>query len=395
MKNIKLKNYGACMFLLYLPALLFFAAGIGSMFLADKYGDWLGFLGVGFLVAACIVVLVGYITLLYVECALTAVKNRLNAPVRYDYTGNGTTAQEIEQAIVSRCRKKLKRETKCASTKHMPVCARGQHSYSISDFYLSTERGAIVFRAPHLTAELYHNIMSDAMAQHRAIHSQRWDKIKNKKTPQFATAVIIIADSTDNEAAEIVLKKIKAEKGYVLPCVIDASTQGYCFDGEKEIAVTNGIIFEKNLCISLLKKLIFGGKAPKPDKKYIKSFDDMDYNPETPFLELLSNTLKNMKETKKGAKKELAEMAEKLGDGQTEILEEVCYCKIGDNIGVSLMFAEDEDEPKKVDVLILEEWQYPKSKKLTKDELSTLRRLTESALKKEGYEYTFAEDEFK
>ncbi|MBQ6569196.1 MAG: hypothetical protein IJL87_02965 [Clostridia bacterium] len=404
MKKIKLKNYWLSMFVLFLPTLLFSAVGVGLILLSEKYGAWLTYAGVGVLVVVCAVLIAVFPVLLDIESALKEVQNRLNAPVRYDYSGNGTTAQEIEQAIVSRCRKKLKREVKWVNTKNVPVFIGGNHSFSYSRYYSSVERGAIVYKTAHLTVELYHNIMNDAMPQHRAIHAKYWNKTKKDSaygivTPIFSTAVIIIADSIDPKVSEVVLKKKKAEKGYVLPCVIDVSNQSYCFDCEEDIPIFDEVMSHKNINISLMKKLIFGGRAPKPDEKYLKSFDGMEYNPETPLFEYVSamvkeelNTLKNMKKNKENAEKELLEIAEKLSDGQTEIIENVCFCKIGENVGMSLLYAEDEDEPKNVDVYFFEEWEYPKSKKISKEDLSALRRLTEATLKKEGYEYKIVND---
>ncbi|MBQ6570533.1 MAG: hypothetical protein IJL87_09815, partial [Clostridia bacterium] len=102
MKWPKLKNYVVCMFLLFLPALLLLAAGIGSMFLADKYGDWLGFLGLIFIASPLVYIFGCFATLGCMEAVLKWVKSRINAPVRYDYSGNGTTASRIEETIVSR-----------------------------------------------------------------------------------------------------------------------------------------------------------------------------------------------------------------------------------------------------------------------------------------------------
>lgn len=390
MKFPKLKHSVLCQLILYSPALPFFAALVlgcfvdvaipGPLWIALFFGSSI------FVIAFLIKNFPFYITSDLFFSTVRAVKK--DALV-FRSNANGKGKNELESKIISRCEKYSGR---ISSSDPREIYALSKKRASGSVAGLQICESVFVYSVDNLDKETYANLTELADKRFAAVDFDI-QKSKDELEPVYSCAVIIIAKHIEEEIKELARKEVKARRGYLLPCVADCENACYYFDGCAHPHILGmGLQSEKNYCLKLIRKLVFGGKIPKPqENEKVALPEEMEKS----LWEFISEYRAKAKEDENSFKFETEQMYAELAPGEVKMTEQAIYFKDGDQLAVCSYFKPDPecDEPNELFLMLGDRYQLPKKKMIPKRDIENIKRRIGDHLKENGYKFVFSDSE--
>lgn len=382
MKFPKLKNTFLCQFIMYFPAVLFFALII--LLTTPLFENVNSAVRVILFIAANIAELL-YIFVtgglfLHSELLFSDIKAWKNDRKNYYTDCNGAdrkTAQENIQRRLKSCGKKCE-PVKCGNV--APSEMRYRRSYSWTVFWAAIERVCLLYSVDFLDADKYREIITSAQVNAKTVKCKKSDLHfldKNKKSAEISTAiaVIILADRVSYDIPKTVRnnngEETLYEKSCVLACVADFAGHRYITDGMKEPYIAGMVGYPtKNRAIDLLKKAVFAGRLPlKGNNEFSEyDFDGLDIN--MSLWEYISKTKKEINEEGKAER----ELVEKMRDGEVKATDDFLYCKIGERTAAFRKYADENDEDQVHVDISFNYWCFPKKNKISKKDMETVKQ---------------------
>lgn len=253
------------------------------------------------------------------------------------------------------------------------------------------DKNFLVYSVPFLDEKIYAEIISSARANIKAEDKPFkptifTDKEQRKAPICKCSVVLILAESVSPYVFE---KAVKCSQnnydGCFMPCVADLSSGRYYFDSLKETFMA--AIPQKNKTISLITRLAFGGKLPlKDNDKMLPCEIDSEI-----FEMTLWDLIKLYRKSVKEGEEETGKFINKMKTDEVRIDESLVFYKMEKKTAV-MMFSEDEENEKKIEVTLDAEYEYPVNGKFTISEMNRIKKRITEELTGMGYEVSFNEE---
>lgn len=393
---MKLKNTVLCQLILYSPVIILFSfsfvlvALIGT---GEEAGPWFTMLIILPMILALVYLFKNLTLFMVSDIVFSIIRSWKKARLWFETDINGTSRKVAEKKILSRCRR-LSKKYDCDKHFIEPLSLHYRQKSSSSIHWAKIDKFVAVYSVDFLDEELYKEIIKSAKANFKTLHKPFKPTIftdkRQKKAPNAkCCAVIILADSV---SAYVIPKASKCTEdkqcGCIMPLVADFSTKRYYFDSMKE-AFEPGLMGrpEKNYSIDVVKKYVFAGKLPLKNNNRMLDFelDGIDLE------KSLWQFIKEFKQEGKQIEKSTRKLIEKLKDNEVCYKDEEVFFKLGERTA-SFLATWDEDNEEKIDVLLLNEWTYPKKSKISLKDMEIIKDRIETELTAKGYQVTFETD---
>lgn len=253
------------------------------------------------------------------------------------------------------------------------------------------DKNFLVYSVSFLDEKIYGEIISSARANIKAEYKPFKPTIftdkEQRKAPICKCSVVLIL--AENVSPYVFEKAVKCSEnnydGCFMPCVADLSTGRYYFDSLKETFMS--AVPQKNKTISIIKQLVFGGKFPlKNNDKMLPCEIDSEF-----FEMTLWDLIKFYKKSVKEGEEETGKFINKMRTDEIKLDESLVFYKMEKKTAV-MMFSEDEENEKKIEVTLDAEYEYPVKGKFTISEMNKIKKRITEELTKMGYEVSFNEE---
>ncbi len=366
MKRIKLKNTFLCNLIVCLPVFL----PVFLLFTLFSLKP----------IAFFICMLVGVFAIVYfikmnfiismVDLVTTKYKNWKKDRLWYVLDGN-LSVQDIETAILARAKKhgRFCDVNSCTGTDVQLLAVQYKRYNSLTVFYSSYERTALIYKTDHLSDEVYNTIKNDAeqIVEQLKIYSKPSVFLTKKEREEpicKGIAVIILAACADFTVLQSVRKLPKYENTAIVPCVVELNTKKCYFDG-----FNDGVIKKtaKNFAIDVIRKIVFNNRLPVKDNPHFDLSRKPAVDPETPLFDFVKSLT-----TSATQKKELDEQTAR-SMRKNDVVEKDGSLYISSNGKVTVFPYFEEPETKSVEILIDVVWYYPKRQRISAAETANIK----------------------
>jgi len=387
----KLKHPSLCRVALYFAVLVPLAAAALIIFVADLLSApsfVLLLLSVASLVGMIAFMIINYQILFATDLMLASFACKLHAQSRFPLP-ESFSAEKAEKRL---SRFGSPREPLPGFIK--PDILRFKSSRSFTVYARAIEKTVAVYHVDFLDSDSYRKIIDSATASYLNLK----DSVKHpilepeiKKAPLNRVIVIVIfARTVDAVFASDLAERVgkNGGDGYdtsVMPCVVDLGS-GYCiFDARKE--VYNGFQYPvKNRGIKLIRKYLFGGRFPVVPSDSPAELGG-GFDPEMTVWAFVRRLKHDLIDEEREAKKRYGLMK----NGDVVCGDGVVYVKLHDRSIMTLI--ETDEESRKVNVALLDFWDWPSHGQVAAGTKKELRSLISEHFRETGYVAVFEESE--
>lgn len=275
-----------------------------------------------------------------------------------------------------------------------PDILRFKSSRSFTVYARAIEKTIAVYHVDFLDPDSYRKIIDSAQATYLSLK----DSVKHrflepdiKKAPLNRVIVIVIfAKSVDAVFASDLGERVgkNGGDGYdasVLPCVVDLGSRYCFFDARKEIY--NGFQYPvKNRGIKLIRRYLFGGRLPVEPSDF-PAEPGGGFDPEMTVWAFVRRVKHDLIDEEREAKKRYGLMK----NGDVVCGDGVVYVKLHDRAIMTLI--ETDEESRKVNVALLDFWDWPNHGQVAAGTKQELRSLISEHFREAGYVAVFEESE--
>lgn len=392
MKFPKLKKPVTTMVIMYLPVVMPFilVSAYLLIFTDGEMNPVRIFALLGSLVFSLIFALKNFALYLAADVILQEIYVWQKARQYFESDINGRDLKTAEKIISRRCRFFGKEIEPTAKHENL-IFFRLSRKNSSTINWSRTDKSFLVYSVPYLDEKNYNEILNSARAYIKAENKPFKPTIftdkRQRESPVCKCSVILImAERVSPYVFEKAVKCTQNEyDGCFMPCVAELSTGRYYFDSLKEAILT--ATTQKNKTVSLIKQLVFGGKLPlkNNDKMLPCEIDDE-------FFEMtLWDFIKFYKKSVKESDEETARFINKMKVDEVKFDESFVFYKMEKKTAV-LMAIEDEENEKKLVLILDAEYEYPVKGKFTISEVNKIRKRVREELENMGYEISFDEE---
>lgn len=333
-----------------------------------------------------------------VDLMLHTIKSFLNSRDYYISDINGSDIENAKNKISKRI-PFLAKQYSPISRSINPEVFRIMRYTPESVEYSKIEKYYFIYSVDYLDERNYNDILVSVRANIKEFHKPFTPKFftdKQRKKAPFAkcSAVIILAKSVSPNVLKFTENTLEDKYyGCILPCICDMSKKCYYFYSVKEYASAGFIRKpEINFAIDMVKKIVFARKLPlkntdKSDMSKLAVLSELDK--EDDGLEMsLWEVLRFFEKEFKNADIENNKHMKKLRDKEVLITDSSVLLKIGEK-AVSLPYIETDENETNISVLISDTWDYPKTSKISLNDMEVIRNIVDAELTAKGYSYVF------
>lgn len=369
MKKVKLKHAVLCQIILLAPIIIFAIMGFVIFgYREDAIGGVSLF---SFLILSLVYILKLFPILFTGDMLFSMIQYWKKDRLWFSADSIGSKPDEITELILGRvCRYGTPIEEYHAKTK--PLYVRYKRCRSSTVFWSSIERIIIIYQVDSLNINTYSSIIDS--------YSQILSQIKCSKKPFLfqskeerkapvcrAAAIIIMAESADEEVIKKVRKLPNFETNAILPCIVDLNARRCYFDGMKDVYIS-GItgVPPKNIAINLVKKFVFAGRLPlKGNLNYDYSNMSKDML-EQPLFDFIKEFYQETKREKFLSRK----ISQTMKDGEIREKDDEIFIKRGERVASFLIL---ENESDCLQICTDEYWSFPNHLKISKTVFADLK----------------------
>jgi hypothetical protein len=361
---------------LFIPLLITIAGTIAFILIPDE--------GVGSavmvvsLIAALIPLVKNIVNIFSLDFTLTSLRNWQKDRLSYDTDINGTTAAEVEKAIIERASNwGVQQENQNGA-----VLTRCKKTKTYNEVTKVVHQTLIVYSMPTLTFDDYKAKLAEAK-NITVLPSLNEDT-------EGAVAVMFISDRVE----QAVIKSVRADydgiedkMAVILPIVYDGLSRQYYLNSLYEASVF--VKPTKNYILNSIKKIVFGGRFP------IENNDRFDYSNEISVWadKTLGELIDDIKEEEKKEKQFIKNTAEQLTDGQTLFHDDTLYVKYNGKLASYYAFYEEEI-PNDISLWSADSWDYPMETEISKKDKAVLEKIAIDYFESQGKKATFDPEEY-
>ena len=371
-RNLKCKNTLLCELSVVFIPLLIAAVGIIAFILIPDEAVGSAVMVVS-LIVALIPLVKNLVHIFSLDFTLTSLRNWQKDRLSYDTDINGTTAAEVEKAIIERASNwGVQQENQNGA-----VLTRYKKTKTYNEVTKVVHQTLIVYSMPTLTFDDYKAKLAEA--KNIAVLPSL-----NEDT-EGAVAVMFISDRVEQAVINSVRADydgIEDKMAVILPIVYDGLSRQYYLNSLYEASVF--VKPTKNYILNSIKKIVFGGRFP------IENNDRFDYSNEISAWadKTLGDLLDDIKEEEKKEKQFLKNTAEQLNDGQTLFHEDTLYVKYNGKLASYYAFYEEE-KPNDISLWSADSWDYPVESEISKKDMAVLEQIATDYFKAKGQNVVF------
>ena len=397
MKFPKLKHPVLCQIILYLPTLIPFIILLIDVILGLE-SEWSVILFLVLTVVDLVFLIKKAPIFMAVDLMLHTVRSFLRSRDYYISDINCSDIETAKNKITKRI-PFLAKEYTPVSRQITPDVFRIKRYTPETVEYSKIEKYYFIYSVDYLDERNYTDILASVRANIKEFYEPFKSKFytdKRRKKAPFAkcSAVVILAKSVSPNVLKFTENTLEDKYyGCILPCICDITKNKYYFYSIKEYASVGFIRKpEINFAIDMVKKIVFAGKLPlkNTDKSatnlpvMLSELSKEDDGLELSLWEALRFFEKEFKEADVINNKQM----KKLHDKKVLITESSVLLKIGER-AISLPFIEIDENETNISVLISENWDYPKTSKISLKDMELIKNLVSAELTEKGYTYIF------
>ena len=386
MNNLRLKHTVACQLCLYVPPFLLIILGFILFALLENLVGVLLLIGCSLLALAYLLLL--FPVLLGIEIMLEGIRHWQKDRLWFSLEALGEDGAEIKETVLARVRRHGTPYTELTTSKIQPVCVQYKRYNVLTVDYSSLERIVQVYEVSHLDEATYQKILTSAQQIVNGLkkysHPSAFLFGEERNAPVCrAVAAVILANTVESPVPALVRKPHLETETAILPWVAELSTRRCWFNGMRESYIVGSMPKPaKNVAISLIIRVIFGGYLPLEDND---AFAEMDPEiPEKPFVDCLPEFWTELQEDKTRAR-----IAEAMTDGEVQVVDDLLYVRLGERVA-SLTVDSKQNPPQLSSDGC---WMYPKRQLIAKADRTALKEAIRQHYAEQNCTVIFADEQ--